>query len=119
MATKNERIDHDLEINEGETPSLLFTAKDGDAVALEAALISGVYVRVDDYHSDTCLMARTAISSLTNPTSFTLSHSYTMIVNSGRGFEYRFVTIEYIWNSSNHIPDEYVLKVGNLKYHSV
>jgi len=117
MTTKNERIDHDLEINEGETPSLLFTAKDGDTAAIEAALISGVYVRVDDYHSDTNLMARTAISSLTNPTSFTLSNSYTMIVNSGRSFEFRYVTVEYIWNSSNHIPDEYVLKVNNLKYH--
>lgn len=114
---KNERIDHDLEINEGETPSLLFTANDGAGAAINPTFISGVYVKIDDYYSNTAMMARTCIGSLTNPTSFTLSHSYTLVVNSGREFEYRFVTVEYIWNTSNHIPDEYVLKVNNLKYH--
>jgi hypothetical protein len=117
--TKNERIEFNLEVNEGETPSILATAYDGSNVAIEAALISGVYVRVDDYHSDTALMPRTAISSLTNPTSFTLSHSFTMICNSERPYEYRLVTLEYIFQASRHIPDEYVLKVKNLKYHSV
>lgn len=113
---KNERIKHDLEINEGETPTLLATALDGDAVNISASLISGVYVRIDDYHSDTALKARTTISSLTNPTSFTLSNSDTCIVNSSREYEYRFVTFEYIWQTSRHLPQEYVLKINNLKY---
>ena len=114
---KNERIDFDLEINEGETPTLLHTAKDGDGIAITASEISGVFIRVDDYHNDTAIKARTAISSLTNPVSYTLTPSETAILNSERDYEYRFVTFDCVWQTSHHIPDEYVIKIKNLKYH--
>jgi hypothetical protein len=116
---KNDRISYDIEVNEGETLPLLATAKDSAGAAITASEISGVNVRIDDYHSDMAIKARTAISSLTNPTSYTLSHSETIIVNSERDSEYRFVTFEYTYQGSNHLPEEYVVRVKNLRYHSV
>lgn len=119
MKMKNERIDYDVEVNEGESLPLLATAKDSTEAEITASLISGVYVRIDDYHSDTAILTRTCIGSLTNPTSYTLSHSHTRMLDGERAFEYRFVTFEYIYQSSMHLPEELVVRIKNLKYHSV
>lgn len=96
---------------------MLAAALDGSLAAVTPALVDGVYVTIGDYHSNTYLMAKTAISSLTNPTSFTLPHSCSLMVNSGREFEYRFLIFEYTWQTSNYLPSKYVYKINNLPFY--
>lgn len=116
---KNERIEHNLEINEGETPSIIVTGRDGAEAVISTGNINNIYVRVDDYHSETAITALTDLTGAANPVTYTLTEAQTKIVDSERPFEFRYVTFDFVYDTAGHITEEYVIKVKNLKFHSV
>jgi hypothetical protein len=116
---KNERLAYDLAINEGETPIISITATDSVGAAVGTDAIDNVWIRIDDYYSDTALKALTDLGKSANPVAYTLSETESAIVNSQRPYEYRIVTIDFAYSTTKHITAEYILKVTNLKYHTV
>ena len=114
---KNERLDYDIEINEGETPVISINGKDALDVNITTAIINYIYLKIDDYFSDTVIKANTNLGNTANPVSYTLLEAETRIVNNERPFEYRIVTFDFVYSTTKHITDEYVIKIVNLKYH--
>jgi hypothetical protein len=116
---KNERLDYDLEINEGETPAVTLEARDHLSVLVPTNTITNIMLRVDDYFSDTAIKANTDLGIAANPVTYTLLEAETRVINKEREYEYRFMTFDFTYAGSRHITDEYILKIINLKYHEV
>ena len=116
---KNERLDYDLEINEGETPLITLEALDHLNVTIPTNTIASIWLRIDDYFSDTAIKANTDLGITVNPVTYTMLEAETRIINKERDFEYRFMTFDFTYATSRHITDEYILKINNLKYHEV
>jgi hypothetical protein len=116
---KNERLNYDLEIDEGSTPTLAVLGADSAGAAILPSAIDNIYIKIDDYFSDTVIKASTDLGKTANPVSYALTETETRIINIERAFEYRFVTIDFVYNTTGHITKEYILKINNLKYHTV
>jgi hypothetical protein len=107
------------ECNEGETPIITSTTTGSNSVDLEVASIDSIKCSVYDYFTGTEIRAEAAITPIANPVSTTLTESETRIINTGLTYEYRVITFLVTYDTDKHINDEYILRVKNLRHHSV
>ena len=107
------------ECNEGDSPIITSTSTGSNDVDLEAAYIDEVLCSVYDYFTGTEIRAEAVITPIANPSSITLTETETRIINTGLTYEYRVVTFLVTHNTTKHINDEYILRVKNLRHHSI
>lgn len=114
---KKDPISIDVAVNEGQTFAISITGKDANGDAISTGNIDSITVMIGDWHTGTLISSKQI--TVANPASYSVSQAETRMLNAERAYEFREVNVDFVFDTSNHLTEQYIYKIVNLGVLSV